>query len=94
MHNNGDMDGPIGRSGRPRKLRGPRGKVGDLLRAARAARGLSQVAAARELGIDRATLGQYETGSARPVGLARRYLLEVWIPRSLKGRSPEGDAEQ
>lgn len=89
-----EMEGPIGRAGRPRQRRGRRGKLGELLRAARAARGLSQEAAARELGIARTMLAQYETGAQRPVGLALRYLLEVWIPRSLEERGSEGDGER
>lgn len=72
--------------GRPRLRRGPRGKIADALRSARAARGMSQPQAARELGISTSRLANWETGESRPRGLALRYLLEVWIPRSLEGR--------
>jgi len=74
------------RIGRPRTTRGPRGKVAEALRAARAARRLSQAQAATELGIVQSVLARWESGARRPAGLALRYLIEVWIPRSLEGR--------
>ena len=75
------------RIGRPRTTRGPRGKVAEALRAARAARALTQAAAAEELGIVQPVLAAWESGARRPSGLALRYLVEVWIPRSLEGRN-------
>ena len=77
------------RIGRPRTKRGPRGIVAEALRAARAARGFSQARAAAELGLAQPTFARWESGSRRPSGLALRYLLEVWIPRSLEGRKEE-----
>ena len=72
--------------GRPRSRRGPRGKLAEALRAARAARGLSQAQAAEDLGIGQPVLARWESGSHKPTGLARRYLLEVWIPKALGER--------
>jgi len=78
------MDTP--KVGRPRTKRGPRGKIAEALRAARAARGVTQARAAAELGITQPVLAGWESGARRPSGLALRYLCEVWIPRSLDGR--------
>lgn len=91
--NNAPVSGSSKRPGRPRTRKGPRGKLGKLLRAARAARGVTQAEAAEDLGIDRATLAEYETGSSRPVGLALRYLMEVWIPRSYE-RDDDGPGRE
>ena len=74
------------RIGRPRTKRGPRGRVAEALRTARAALGVTQAEAAVELGIAQPVLAKWESGSRRPSGLALRYLLEVWIPRSIEGR--------
>ena len=74
------------RVGRPRSRKGPRGKLAEALRAARAARGMTQHEAAEELGVDQGAFAKWESGSRHPSGLALRYLLEVWIPRSLKRR--------
>ena len=69
-----------GKIGRPRARRGPRGKLAEALRAARAARGMTQAEAAEELRIDQAVLARWEGGARQPKGLSRRYLEEVWIP--------------
>ena len=74
------------RLGGPRSRKGPRGKLAEALRAARAARGMTQHEAAADLGVGQPAFAKWETGSRRPSGLTLRYLLEVWIPRSLKGR--------
>ena len=68
--------------GRPRERRGRRPAIGERLRAARAARGISQETAARELGISTAVLAHYESGGRNPSALARRFL-EVWAAASL-----------
>ena len=72
--------------GRPRTTRGPRGKLAEALRAARAARGITQAEAAANLGVPQPTVAGWESGARKPAGLALRYLLEVWIPRSFEGR--------
>lgn len=66
------------KSGRPRSRKGPRGKLAEALREARAARGLSQHAAAEELGVSQSVLAVFESGARRPRGLALRGLL-CWI---------------
>lgn len=72
-------------AGRPRERRGPRPPIAHKLRAARAARGLSQHAAAAELEIPAAVLAQYESGTRQPSGLARKYL-EAWAAACLGDR--------
>lgn len=67
---------------RPRSRRGPRGKFADRLRLARTARGLTQVAASQELSVTRQTLATWESGGARPVGPALRFV-ELWIQAAL-----------
>jgi transcriptional regulator with XRE-family HTH domain len=69
-------------AGRPRERRGPRPPIAHKLRAARAARGLSQHAAAAELEIPPAVLAEYESGSRQPSGLAKKYL-EAWAAACL-----------
>lgn len=63
--------------GRPRLKKGPRPSLAYRLIAARAARGLSQVEAARELGIPSPRLAAFESGTRRPSHLAARFL-EAW----------------
>lgn len=70
--------------GRPRKRRGPRGRFAHALRAARAARELTQEQAARALGVDRATLAKWETGSQRPRGPVLHWV-EAWIRGDVRG---------
>ena len=67
---------------RPRERKGPRGKFANRLRAARAARGLTQERAALELRVTRPTLALYETGGGRPEGPARMYF-DLWICAAL-----------
>ena len=69
--------------GRPRQRRGPRGRLAGAVRAARAARGWTQAEAASQLGVARETLARWETGSAKPRGLALRFL-EEWAARARK----------
>lgn len=71
-----------GMAGRPRLQRGPRPAIAYRLQAARTARGISQVTAASELGIQPSVLGAIESGARRPSALARRYL-EVWAAACL-----------
>ena len=71
--------------GRPRKRRGPRGAFANRLREARTYRELSQQALADQLGIHQVTIANWETGAAKPQGLARRYV-EDWIDRVLEER--------
>lgn len=72
----------ITKMARPRTRRGRRGIVAERLRAARAARGLTQSEAARELGIPVPNLAKYETGSMRPSALAA-LALEWWCQAAL-----------
>ena len=69
-------------AGRPRLKRGRRPAVAERLRAARAARGLSQVEAAAELGIPSPMLAAYESGTRSPSTLAGRFL-EAWAAACL-----------
>ncbi len=57
--------------------------MADRLRAARAARGLTQVTAAEELAVTRQTLALWETGGGRPSGPALRFV-ELWIQAALQ----------
>ncbi|NUN53594.1 MAG: helix-turn-helix transcriptional regulator [Planctomycetaceae bacterium] len=66
--------------GRPRRKSGPRRGFALRFHRARKARGLTQAAAARELGVALSTLARWEVGFTEPVGLARRYV-EDWIAR-------------
>ncbi len=68
--------------GRPRERKGRRGSVAERLRAARAARGLTQHQAAAELGILPPVLAAYETGARHPSGLAWKYL-SLWTAAAL-----------
>lgn len=70
---------------RPRQKKGPRPAIAQRLRAARETRGLTQIAAARELGIADTTLASWESGTRRPSTLARRYL-EAWAAACLGER--------
>ena len=47
------------------------------------ARGLTQFAAAGELAVTRQTLALWETGGARPVGPALRFV-ELWVQAALE----------
>jgi len=69
---------------RPRLRRGPRGSFADRLRAARAARGFTQEAAALDLGIGRVTLSRWESGTHIPRGIVLR-VVEEWIAASKSG---------
>lgn len=69
-------------AGRPRLKKGPRPAVAYRLREARAARGLSQVQAAREIGVLPTWLAGVESGTRRPNTLACKYL-EAWAAASL-----------
>lgn len=75
--------------GRPRTRRGARGSLAEAMRAVREARGWTQEQAAHDLGITRSRLAMIETGAFKPRGLALRFLLETWIPRSLEGREED-----
>ena len=70
-------------AGAKRRRKGPRGKFGDMLRATRAARGLTQEAAARALGVTRAALARWESGLQRPGPMARR-VIEGWCSGRLE----------
>ena len=83
IYDNLDVTNTSQKVGRPRTRRGPRGKIADALREARAVHGWAQARAAASLGIPQSVLAGWESGTHRPQGLALRYLLEVWIPRSL-----------
>ena len=61
--------------------------MAERLRAARAAGGLTQEAAAEALSVSRETVARWETGVRKPLGLARRFL-EAWIDGAL---GKEGD---
>ncbi|MGK0482457.1 MAG: DNA-binding transcriptional regulator YiaG [Planctomycetota bacterium] len=76
------MTVPDSPAGRPRLEPGPRGQIAEALRKARSRLGWSQVEAAKDLGVPQSTLAAWESGSKRPSHLARRYLVEVWIPKS------------
>lgn len=67
---------------RPRQRRGRRPDLAERIRAARAARGLTQHAAAAELGISPSTLATIETGARKPHGLPL-LALEWWAALSL-----------
>lgn len=70
-------------SGRPRERRGRRPAIAERLRAARAARGIGQHAAAAELGITPSMLAEYESGSRRPSVLST-LALTAWSCASLR----------
>lgn len=67
---------------RPRTRPGRRPKLGEDLRRARAALGLNQEQAARELAVTRVALARWETGTRTPSGPARLYI-EAWIVKAL-----------
>ena len=67
---------------RPRVRRGRRPKLAEKIRAARAARGLTQHAAAAELGVSVSVLATIETGARQPHGLALLGL-RAWCAESL-----------
>lgn len=69
-------------AGRPRLRKGRRPAIAERLRAARAARGISQVEAAREFGILSTMLAGIESGTRTPSTLARKYL-EAWAAACL-----------
>lgn len=68
---------------RPRVRKEPRGPFARAFRAARAARGMTQAQAAEDLGVGRVTVARWETGSHRPEGLARRFVV-AWIKKTRK----------
>jgi transcriptional regulator with XRE-family HTH domain len=59
---------------RPRLRRGRRPGLAEKIRAARAARGLSQHAAAAELGVSVSVLATIETGARQPKGARKNNL--------------------
>jgi transcriptional regulator with XRE-family HTH domain len=67
---------------RPRERKGPRPALAEKLRAARAARGLTQHAAAAELEISVSRLAEIESGTRRVSLLAEKYLC-AWAAESL-----------
>ncbi len=67
---------------RPRERKGRRPALAEKLRAARAARGLTQYQAAAELGIAPSTLAVFESGHRKPHGLPL-LALEAWAAESL-----------
>lgn len=71
---------------RPRSRRGPRGSFAERLRAARAARELTQDEAALSIGVHRVTLSKWETGEHVPKGIVLR-VVEAWIVGGDKGGS-------
>ena len=73
------------RMARPRSRPGPRGQLADRLRRTRERRGLSQVEAAREIGVARISLARWETGAHDPRGLSLR-AIEAWIVKGGKRR--------
>lgn len=73
-------------AGRPRERVGRRGVVAEQLRAARAARSMSQEETARELDVNRVTLSLWETGASRPRGPARKYV-ELWCQQAIEAGS-------
>lgn len=73
--------------GRPRVRKRRVGRFGQRLRRAREARGLSQEAAAEEIGVAWRTVASWELGEKEPRGPARKWVLG-WIARAL-GESDE-----
>ena len=57
---------------------------GSRLRGAREARDVSQVAAAKAIGVHAITLCRWETGEHEPRGVVRK-VAEAWIARTKKG---------
>ncbi len=67
---------------RPRSRPGRRGALAERLREARRARKLTQAQAATEIRVTRPTLALWETGGARPIGPALRFV-EIWTQAAL-----------
>jgi transcriptional regulator with XRE-family HTH domain len=67
---------------RPRLRPGRRPELAERIRAARATRGLTQHAAAAELGVSVSVLATIETGARKPQGLAL-LALRAWCAESL-----------
>lgn len=70
-------------AGRPRTRRGPRGKLAESLRQARSTLGWTQAEAATALGTTQPTWARWESGSAKPRGVALR-LLADWAERMVR----------